>query len=618
MLPIASRTSQAQPSAPMALPILARGGGPAAASGGLLPIAHRGSGVEEAPEVHQAEAPEEVDACAEEDAGQIRRPTLNRWRTVQVATMGHEDEPCRRQSGNSIFSGICFQALIREHGANTSIHDRYSFGCLLGDGAAGSTWEATPKLPAGSAVCHARGSRESRRAVKKMNKHCIGGSQANLMEEVRLLKELDHPNICHLFEVFEDANAIYLVMDLCDGGELFNRIEEDGLAGESQASCIVRQIAQALRYCHEVHGIMHRDVKPENVLFVSRAPEAPVKLIDFGIACHFQATDTRQEQVGTEAYSAPEVLAAEAYTEMCDTWSLGALLYVILSGFMPFTSTTEALRGHFSLEDEHWAHVSEPAKDLIRRLLVVDPAVRLSAAQALEHPWLVMPPEEHSKTLPAQVLLRLKRFSDASSLRKFLLTVFSRHIDTNDLPEMYETFTTMDTDGDGMLSAEELRRGLDNVASKLPPGMSLDLFEDLDTDGSGLICYSEFLAAAIDRKLFFREDLCLQVFHTLDTDHTGTISVEELRSSMSEACMCEFLGVELQNDIIEGLSSYDADGDGVLNFHEFMSMLTENHVESLKSKGLAAIPVRSRPCGIMTDNPASFAPREPRKSAPPA
>eukprot|EP00971_Amphidinium_carterae_P047463 934902-Amphidinium_carterae.1 len=125
------------------------------------------------------------------------------------------------------------------------------------------------------------------------------------MAEVDTLRKLDHPNICKLYEVFEDRHAIYLVIDLCEGGELFDRIVEDELL-ENQACRYVRQIVTALRYCHESHGIIHRDIKPENVLFLGSDEDSPIKLIDFGIACHFK--ELNLERRGTEAYEAPEIL----------------------------------------------------------------------------------------------------------------------------------------------------------------------------------------------------------------------------------------------------------------------------------------------------------------------
>eukprot|EP00439_Symbiodinium_sp_Y106_P019635 s3830_g2.t1 len=195
----------------------------------------------------------------------------------------------------------------------------------------------------------------------------------------KVLKQLDHPNICKLYEVFEDADSIYIVMDLCHGGELFDRIAEGALGDEAQVAKLIRQLARALRYCHD-RGIIHRDIKPENILFVEvevevmvvmvtvtvmvmvMAVEAPAKLIDFGIACHFKQTAKLRSRGGTEAYEAPEV-QSENYSEKCDMWSLGVLLYAMLSGAMPFKSASDARTGTFTMSGETWDAVSPEAKD---------------------------------------------------------------------------------------------------------------------------------------------------------------------------------------------------------------------------------------------------------------
>eukprot|EP00434_Breviolum_minutum_P016466 symbB.v1.2.014515.t1/scaffold1064.1/size140376/1 len=364
--------------------------------------------------------------------------------------------------------------------------------------------------------------KDGARAIKKVPKRRVSNSTESFLAEVEVLKQLDHPNICKLYEVFEDDDNIFL--DLCRGGELFERITQGELGGEAQVAKLIRQLSHAVRYCHD-RGIIHRDIKPENILFVSTDSEAPAKLIDFGIACHFKQTEHRKDEKGTEAgklcylpwfylparqaYLAPEVKNNSSYSEKCDLWSLGVLLYAMLSGSLPFKSAAAARSGDFSMEAAEWQTISQPAKDLIRQLLVVDPLQRLSAAKVLEHPWVTTGSLEE-ETVPAQ---------------------------TTDLS---------------------------------------DLFETLDADGSGAIDYSEFMAAAIDRKIFFREDLCLQVFGALDRDASGTISIQAWFFCGLLATETDLLGNELRDEVMELLDRYDSDGDGELNFREFMALLTQN------------------------------------------
>lgn len=492
------------------------------------------------------------------------------------------DETPVSSSHKRMSSAVNYKGFISQHGADISVYDRYEFGRLLGEGATGSTWEAFPRLDSCSSIprlVSGQCSQDGARAVKKVLKGRFrDGSTESFLAEIEVLKQLDHPNICKLYEVFEDADSIYIVMDLCHGGELFDRIAEGALGDEAQVAKLIRQLARALRYCHD-RGIIHRDIKPENILFVSSHAEAPAKLIDFGIACHFKQTAKLRSRGGTEAYEAPEV-QSENYSEKCDMWSLGVLLYAMLSGAMPFKSASDARTGTFKMSGETWDAVSPEAKELIGRLLVPDPAQRLSAEEVLADPWVRDAAEVEA--MPAQVAARLKRYQSMSYFRRILLMVVARHLGANDLPEIYDAFKASDTNGDGSLSLEEFRFSFSKVTKdskdlkKDSFGDLADLFEALDADGSGAIDYSEFMAAAIDRKILFREDLCLQVFRALDRDSSGKISIQELFQLLKDADPEDLLGTELRDEAMELLDRYDVDGDGELNMREFMALLTQN------------------------------------------
>jgi calcium-dependent protein kinase len=244
---------------------------------------------------------------------------------------------------------------------------------------------------------------------------------------------------------------------------------------------------------------------------------------------------------------------------------------------MPFQSVGDTLDGRYSFDDDHWCHVSEAAKDLIFRLLVLDPGARLSAAQVLEHPWLTSCFQEMVVSIPCQVIDRLKRFKHMSNFRKILLTCFARHLATNDLPEICDAFTAIDRGGDGMLSFDEFHAAVSSVMSTEASTSELKaLFDSIDIDGSGLIDYSEFLAAAIDRKLLFREDICLQVFRMLDRGSKGTISLSDLQALLEDTDTEELLGKELRDEAWDMLRRYDSNGDGRLDFHDLMALLTQN------------------------------------------
>jgi serine/threonine protein kinase len=200
------------------------------------------------------------------------------------------------------------------------------------------------------------------------------------------------PHVVALHAAFEDAHAVHLVLDLCDGGDLFSLITARGRLPEHEAAGIAAQLASALAACHR-RGVAHRDVKPENLLF--DAATGALKLADFGSAEWFGDGRAMTGLVGTPYYVAPEVVAGRDYGEKVDVWSAGVVLYMVLSGTVPFYGATApeifkaVLRGALRFPPRAFASVSPEAKDLLRRMLCRDVSRRFSAEQALRHPWIV-------------------------------------------------------------------------------------------------------------------------------------------------------------------------------------------------------------------------------------
>jgi len=230
------------------------------------------------------------------------------------------------------------------------------------------------------------------RAVKVMTKDV--NDVPNFRTEIELLTALDHRNIIQLFDTFEDARKYYIVMELCSGGELFDRIVEVGSLTESQVAVLMRQIACTILYLHG-EGIVHRDLKPDNFVFASKGPleSTPLKLIDFGLSRRFAVGEVLTTAVGTVLYVAPEVFG-QAYGPACDLWSFGVIMYNTLCGYPPFDGGTAKQvvkgirKGTFACDGPLWAAVSEEGKDLVSKLLTKDPVLRLTAPQALRHKWI--------------------------------------------------------------------------------------------------------------------------------------------------------------------------------------------------------------------------------------
>eukprot|EP01062_Namystynia_karyoxenos_P016101 TRINITY_DN15873_c0_g1_i1.p1 TRINITY_DN15873_c0_g1~~TRINITY_DN15873_c0_g1_i1.p1 ORF type:complete len:349 (+),score=161.36 TRINITY_DN15873_c0_g1_i1:91-1137(+) len=234
-------------------------------------------------------------------------------------------------------------------------------------------------------------------AVKIIDKNNIDVKIESLKTEVKILMNVKHENIVNLLDVFEDDSKVYLIMELMLGGELFDRICNDYPNGysEKQASELIRQMIVAVQYFHG-KGIIHRDLKPENLLFATKEDSSLIKISDFGLAKIWSGDTLVKTACGSPNYVAPEVLLNDmrGYTFAVDMWSLGVILYVLLCGFCPFfDENTPALfraitQGNYSFPSPYWDEISDDAKDLIRKMLVVNPQKRIKPEDALEHPWI--------------------------------------------------------------------------------------------------------------------------------------------------------------------------------------------------------------------------------------
>eukprot|EP01017_Pseudomicrothorax_dubius_P007169 TRINITY_DN12179_c0_g1_i2.p1 TRINITY_DN12179_c0_g1~~TRINITY_DN12179_c0_g1_i2.p1 ORF type:complete len:276 (-),score=51.51 TRINITY_DN12179_c0_g1_i2:129-956(-) len=242
-----------------------------------------------------------------------------------------------------------------------------------------------------------------------------------LQMEVEILSQIDHPNVVKLYEVYEDSQHYYMILELMTGGELFDRIVEKDHFSEKEAADTIRPLVDALRYCHSM-GIVHRDLKPENVLYANSDKDSIIKIADFGLARFFMSNELMMTQCGTPGYVAPEVIIGKGYDFAVDYWSLGIILYVLLCGFPPFyeedADKLYALikSGTFDFPSPYFDEVSDLAKDLIRKLLVVDPRRRIKAEEILTHRWLFSD-DTSSKNLPS-VLPGIKSLNARNRLRK--------------------------------------------------------------------------------------------------------------------------------------------------------------------------------------------------------
>ncbi|XP_070541852.1 calcium/calmodulin-dependent protein kinase type IV-like [Ptychodera flava] len=228
-------------------------------------------------------------------------------------------------------------------------------------------------------------------AVKNLPKNV---DKKIIRTEIGVLLKLKHPNVIQLREIFETQSELHLVLELVTGGELFERIVARGFYSERDAADCVRQICEAVAYLHQ-NDIVHRDLKPENLLYQDTSADALLKIADFGLSKIMSDSVTMQTVCGTPGYCAPEVLYGKPYGPEVDMWSVGVITYILLCGFEPFYDERgdkhmfqKILNSDYEFMSPFWDEVSLNAKDLISKLLVLQPKKRLTAVQALQHPWV--------------------------------------------------------------------------------------------------------------------------------------------------------------------------------------------------------------------------------------
>uniref|UniRef100_A0A7S3YG25 Protein kinase domain-containing protein n=1 Tax=Lotharella globosa TaxID=91324 RepID=A0A7S3YG25_9EUKA len=217
-----------------------------------------------------------------------------------------------------------------------------------------------------------------------------------LASEIEILTAVSHTNICRLVEVFHTQKMCYLVLELLQGGDLLERVADDHTFSDSDAADVIRTVAGVLEYLHRM-GIIHRDLKPQNLVYRSEAKGAQLVVTDFGLSKFLKGGATHTKTAcGTPLYLAPEVIMGNGYGKECDLWSLGVMLYVLLTGYYPFYSSdrrrlySKITRCSYKWPD-NGTYIDENAKDLVAKLLVVDIKKRMTAAEVLKHPWLSLP-----------------------------------------------------------------------------------------------------------------------------------------------------------------------------------------------------------------------------------
>ncbi|XP_043810127.1 calcium-dependent protein kinase 17 [Manihot esculenta] len=392
----------------------------------------------------------------------------------------------------------------------------YTMGKELGRGQFGVTHLCTLKATGEQFACKTIAKR------KLVNKEDVD----DVKREVQIMHHLTgQPNIVELKGAYEDKQSVHLVMELCAGGELFDRIIAKGHYTERAAASLLRTIVQIIHTCHSM-GVIHRDLKPENFLLLNKNEDAPLKATDFGLSVFYKPGEVFKDIVGSAYYIAPEVLKRK-YGPEADIWSVGVMLYILLSGVPPFWAESEhgifnsILRGHVDFASDPWPSISPQAKDLVRKMLNSDPKQRLTAIQVLSHPWIKEDGEAPDTPLDNAVLSRLKQFKAMNNFKKVALRVIAGCLSEEEIMGLKEMFKGMDTDNSGTITLEELKQGLAKQGTKLSEYEVKQLMEAADADGNGIIDYDEFITATMHMNRMDREEHLYTAFQHFDKDNSG-------------------------------------------------------------------------------------------------
>lgn len=452
------------------------------------------------------------------------------------------------------------------------LREFYSLGRKLGHGQFGTTFLCVEKSTGKEYACKSI----AKRKLATME------DVEDVRREIQIMHHLiGIPSIVSIKGAYEDAVAVHVVMELCEGGELFDRIVKLGHYTERQAAELARTIVGVIEACHSL-GVMHRDLKPENFLFVDSREDSPLKAIDFGLSIFFKPGDIFSDVVGSPYYVAPEVLC-KLYGPESDVWSAGVMLYILLSGVPPFWAETEqeifdeVLHGDLDFTLDPWPSISDSAKDLVQKMLVRNPKERLTAHEVLCHPWLQVDGVAPDKPLDSAVLSRLKQFSAMNKLKKMALRVIAESLSEEEIAGLKEMFKMIDTDNSGQITFEELKDGLRRFGANLNETEIKDLMQAADFDNNGCIDYGEFIAATLHLNKAGREDHLFAAFQYFDKDGSGYITQDELQQA------CEEFGIENVH-LEDMIREVDQDNDGRIDYNEFVAMMQKGNGE-LGKKG---------------------------------
>mmetsp|Transcript_41986 Transcript_41986/g.102937 ORF Transcript_41986/g.102937 Transcript_41986/m.102937 type:complete len:509 (+) Transcript_41986:169-1695(+) len=447
-------------------------------------------------------------------------------------------------------------------------------------------------------------------AVKIITKDkCKSSDQEKFGREIDIMRKVDHPNCIKFYEMFESRSKLYLIIELVSGGELFDRVISKTHYSEKEAAVCFEQIISGINYLHSI-GIVHRDMKPENVLYESPFEDSKIKIADFGLGRILDVDGMEMSALktvcGTPSYVAPEIIHRKGYGKECDVWSSGIILYILLCGFPPFDQDAHVSilfdhikRGKFSFPKPYWDQISEEAMDLVKGMMTVDPKKRLTPEQCLKHKWLTKFHEgKISDTQLSSAQDQLKEYAAARKLKGAINTMSALQkmtvgvvpftptaeqqatilaqirADPERLSELRESFNLLDRNRSGVIDTANLQDSVNSLGHQRTEDEINNMVQRFDVHKTGNINFDEF--CIIMGPSNYSIEVCVETeeemrktFDSFDFLRTGAITHLELKEVLMR------LGaVHTDEEIAEMIKLGDINKDGVIDYEEFKTLIS--------------------------------------------
>ncbi|KAL2552006.1 CDPK-related kinase 5 [Forsythia ovata] len=457
--------------------------------------------------------------------------------------------------------------LDKNFGFSKNFYNKYELGEEVGRGHFGYTCRA--KFKKGEV----KGQEVAVKVIPKA-KMTTAIAIEDVRKEVKILRALTgYNNLIQFYDAYEDHDNVYIVMELCEGGELLDRIlSRGGKYTEDDAKTVIIQILNVVAFCH-LQGVVHRDLKPENFLFTSKDENSQLKAIDFGLSDFVKPDERLNDIVGSAYYVAPEVLH-RAYSTEADVWSVGVIAYILLCGSRPFWARTESgifravVKAEPSYEEQPWPTLSSEAKDFVKRLLNKDPRKRMTAAQAMCHPWIK---NSNDIKVPLDILVfkLMKAYMRSSPLRKAALRALSKTLTVDELFYLKEQFALLEPNKNGTISLDNIKAALTkNATDAMKESHVFDFLASLNALQYRRMDFEEFCAAALSVHQLEALDRWEQharcAYELFEKDGNRTIMIEELASE---------LGLSPSVPVHAVLHDWIRHTDGKLSFLGFVKLL---------------------------------------------